>query len=133
MADCGRCSKAVFLEQHLIVAKVGAVGKEAERYVKGLVLLYERLHVHEIKNIYVVQHRPVVYKEDLFSLIALVEQDVVVVQGHGLQSWNQVYQEFLGLVLEELDAVDDLAVGRLNHVSPEGWRQVLEEGLPVTV
>ena len=43
------------------------------------------------------------HKENFFSLIALVEQNIIVIKVHELEPRNQIDQKLLGLILEELD------------------------------
>lgn len=124
-------SEAILVEQHLVVAEERSVGVEAQRNVESLVRFEEGLHVHEVKQVDVKEETAIVDEENLIGLVVLVEKNVVIVQVHGFETWDDRDQEILRLVFEELDAVYDLAVRRLDDVGAEGRRELLKHLLPV--
>jgi len=60
-------------------------------------------------------------KEQLFSLVALAIQDVIVVEGVHLHLRNKVNHELFWLVLEEFDGFNDLAMSFLDNIVFQGW------------
>ena len=72
-------------------------------------------------------------EENLFGLVALTKENVIVEQVETFKLWNDTNKEVLGLVSEESDSFNDLTVGLLDNVSSKGWRQLREQSLPIAV
>ena len=70
-------------------------------------------------------------EENLFGLVALGVEDIVLKQILGLEFRDQVYQKLLRLIIEELYGLDDLTMSLLDQVIPDrGW-QALVKLIPV--